>query len=144
MPYFSNFFTTYLRNSALIFRAFGGKAQIVGKCRENFLTFSKDFLRNLRKMHSFSIFFKRLNKPCVNFSRVWTKKHKLLWNWEKILKIFDENWTEKLHFLLFLENFLLKIWGSEITQFFYNNSFGFGGGWIPPPLNPPWIMNIIS
>ena len=44
----------------------------------------------------------------------------------------DENSIEKLHFLLFLENLLVKIEPSEITPFFYNNSFGFGGR-IPPP-----------
>ena len=41
-------------------------------------------------------------------------KHKWLGNFEKIQ-------LEKLNFLLFLENLLLKIEPSEITSFFNNN-----------------------
>ena len=37
---------------------------------------------------------------------------------------------------LFFQNFLLKIEPSEITPFFYNNFFGFGGGGFPPWLRP--------
>ena len=63
-------------------------------------------------------------------------KHKLLGNFEKILKFFNENSLEKLNFLflffIFFENLLLKIELSEITPFFYNNFFGFGGGGISP------------
>ena len=69
---------------------------------------------------------------------------KLLGNFEKILKFFDENSIEKLNFLFFFiliffsfENLLLKIELSEITPFFYNNFFGFGGGDFPP--FPPWL-----
>ena len=43
----------------------------------------------------------------------------------------------KIEFLFFLlENLLLKIEPSEITPFFYNNFFGFGGGGVPPS---PWL-----
>ena len=78
-------------------------------------------------MHYISIFFKIFNKPCANFSRVWTKNANC---WE-ILKTVDENSIEKLNifiFLFLLENLLLKIEPSEITPFFYYNFFGFGGG----------------
>ena len=53
------------------------------------------------------------------------EKLKLLGNFEN----FDENSIEKLTFYLIfiLENFLLKIEPSEITPFFYNNFFRFGG-----------------
>ena len=69
------------------------------------------------------------------------EKRKLLGNFEKILKIFDENSIEKLNFyfilflffILFFENLLLKIEPSEITPVFYNNFFGFGGGISPFP-----------
>ena len=54
------------------------------------------------------------------------EKHKLLGNFEKILKFFDKNSLEKLNFYLFLEKLLLKIEPSEITSFFYNNVFHFG------------------
>ena len=65
------------------------------------------------------------------------EKPKLLGNFEKILKFFDENSIEKLNFLfllfIFFENLLLKIELSEITPFFYNTFFGFGGGEFPLP-----------
>ena len=68
------------------------------------------------------------------------EKPKLLRNFEKILKFFDENSIEKLNFLFFFififyffENLLLKIELSEISPFFYNNFFGFGGGSPFPP-----------
>ena len=90
-------------------------------------------------MRYLNIFFKKFNKPCINFSRVWTK-YKLLEIFEKFLKFFDENSIEKLSFFLFfiiyfLENLLLKIEPSEITPFFYNN-FSVSGGGFPP--FPPW------
>ena len=60
------------------------------------------------------------------------EKHKLLGNFEKILKFFDKNSLEKLNFLFFIfylfENLLLKIELSEITPFFYKNPFGFREG----------------
>ena len=74
--------------------------------------FAKRYLKKIAKMHYFSIFFKKSNKPCVNFSRFWTK-NKLLGNFEKILKIFDENSIEKLKFYLF--------WGKVVAK---NIAFG--------------------
>ena len=82
-------------------------------------------------MHYFSIFFKRFNKPCVNFFTRLDEIRKLLGNFEKIkfwMKILKKNWI----FILFFEYLLLKIEHSEITPFFYNNFFGFGGGDFPP------------
>ena len=58
-------------------------------------------------------------------------KYKLLGNFEKILK-----YLEKLNFFLFLEKLLLKIEPSEITSFFYNNFFQFGGGGNVPCVPP--------
>ena len=72
-------------------------------------------------------------------------KHKLLGNFEKILKFFDENSLEKLNFLFlfFFENLLLKIELSEITPFFYNNFFGFvGGGDFPPFPHPGYALGV--
>ena len=72
------------------------------------------------------------------------EKHKLLGNFEKILKFFDENSLEKLNFLIFsiyfFENLLLKIEPSEITPVFYNNFFGFGGGGNFPPSPPGYAL----
>ena len=70
-----------------------------------------------------SYFFARLDE-----------KRKLLGNFEKILKISDENSIEKfnVYFNFILENLWVKIEPSERTQFFYNNIFRFGGGGFPP------------
>ena len=75
------------------------------------------------------------------------EKSKLLGNFEKILKFFDENSLEKLnflffnfYFLFFSENLLLKIELSEITPFFYNNFFGFWGGGNFPPFPPGYAL----
>ena len=65
----------------------------------------KKFLRKLLKMHYFSIFFKKFSKPCVNFSHVWTK-NTWLGNFEKIVKIFDENSMENLNFFTIFGNFV--------------------------------------
>ena len=101
-------------------------------------SFEKIFIRILLKCIIFAYFSKKFSKPCVNFSRVWTKNANC---WE-ILKIFDETSIEKLNFyfifIFMLENLLLKIEPSEITPFFYHNFFRFGGGDFPssPCLRP--------
>ena len=54
-------------------------------------------------MHYFSIFFKKINKQCINFSRVWTKNTNC---WE-ILKIFDKNFILWIFWIYFkLLNFV--------------------------------------
>ena len=60
-------------------------------------------------------FFARLDEKC-----------KLLGNFEKTLKIFDENSIEKLNFY-FIFIIIFKMEPCEITPFFYNNFFCFGG-----------------
>ena len=61
--------------------------------------FSKIFKHFLiAKLNYFSIFFKKLNKPRVQFFTRLDLKHKLLGNFEKILTIFDKNSIEKLNF----------------------------------------------
>ena len=79
-----------------------------GRVSENLRKLSKNFLRKLLKMHYLRKYFKKINKPYVNFSGVWAK-NKLFGNVEKILKISDENSIEKLHFYVFLENILRTI-----------------------------------
>ena len=77
----------------------------------------------------FPLFCKIISKPCVKFSRVWTKITMDLGKFEKILKIFDENSMEKLNFFIyFWENMWIKIETSEITSFFYKNFCRFGCG----------------
>ena len=78
------------------------------------------------KMHYFSLFYTKLYKPRVTFSRVWTKNTNCWEIFEKFLKFFDENSIEKLTFTLFLENMLIG--HLETTSFFYNfPHFGRGG-----------------
>ena len=74
------------------------------------------------------------------------EKPKLLGNVEKILNFFVENSIEKLILLLFIffENLLLKIDLSEITPFFYNTFFGFGGGVEISPLSPPLATLLLT
>ena len=73
------------------------------------------------------------------------EKHKLLGNFEKILKFFDENSLVNLNFLflfsIFFENVLLKIELSEIAPSSYINIFGFGGRaeFSPSPWLGPWF-----
>ena len=64
-----------------------------GRTPENLRTFSKNFLRKLKKS-----IFKKMEKPCVNFARGWTRNTNCWGKIEKTLKIFDENSIEKLKF----------------------------------------------
>ena len=120
------------------------------KISGNYEKIFKRFLQKFVKMLYFSIFFKRCNKPMRSFFAVWTKNTNC-WDilrkfWKFLMKIQLKNWI----LLWFLENLLLKIEPSEITQFYYNNFFGFGGGDssppLPPlpPLNPPMYYNVFD
>ena len=51
-------------------------------------------------MHYFSIFFKKFKNHALIF-RGLDENHKLLGNFEKILKFFDENSIEKLQFFYY-------------------------------------------
>ena len=69
--------------------------------------------------------------------------HNCLGNFEKFLKIFDENSMEKLNFFsIFWDNSLLKIETSEITSFFYNIFSGSGG--FKPTLTPPCVRHCLK
>ena len=140
------YFAKHLTNHALIFCAFGRKTQFIGNFEKIFENFSNDFLRKLLKIRYFSIFFKRFNKPCVNFLRVWPKTQSVGKFWEN----FENFWWKfyrKIEFFIFifLENLLLKIEPSEITPFFFNNFFGFGGGGeFPPPFPLATPLNLMK
>ena len=56
----------------------------------------------------FRLFFKGISKPCVKFSRVWTKNTIAWGDFEKILKNLNENVMEKLNFYLFFGKFVAK------------------------------------
>ena len=68
----------------------GGPGGGAPRTPENFRKFEKKFSEENCKNALFSIFFKRFNKPCVNFSRVWTKNTIGWGNFEKILKFFEK------------------------------------------------------
>ena len=96
-------------------------------------------------MHYFSIFFKRFNKPCVNFLRVWTKNANCL----EILRIFDENSIEKMNFyFIFIFYFIFRKFVTKNRAFGNNTSFleqffRFRGGVSPFPL-PGYALVAVS
>ena len=63
----------------------------------------------------------------------------------RFLKVLDENSIDKVNLFLFLGMVAAEIETSEITSFFYNNSFRFAGGGVNPPLNfPPPMRTPLS
>ena len=66
-----------------------------------FLKIFKIFVKKIAKRYYIILIFKHL-KPCVNFSRVWTKNANNYVKIEKILKIFVEDSKEKLNFQIIL------------------------------------------
>ena len=66
------------RGSGLV-RGPGGGAP---RTPENFRKFAKNSRRKLQKLLYFRLFCKRFSKPCVKFSRVWTKNNCLGKFWE--------------------------------------------------------------
>ena len=72
------------------------------------------------------------------------EKHKLLGNFEKVLKFFDENSLEKLnflfiyfYFLFFFRKFVTKNRAFRNNTIFLQQFFRFRGGGFPP--FPPWL-----
>ena len=112
------------------------KSILIQNFHQNISKFSQNFPKICvfrPKAQTSNAFF---YKSSVNFSRVWTKNTNC-WEIEKILKFFDKYSLEKLNFYLFLEKLLLKIEPSEMTSFFYNKFFNFGGGGNVPCVPPP-------
>ena len=82
-------------------------------------------------MHYFSIFFKKFNKPCVNFSRVWAKNTNF-GNFEKFSKIFDKNSIGKFsEFLTIFGKVVAKNRAFGNTIIFLLQFFPFRGGDVP-------------
>ena len=119
-------------------------------CWEILRKFSKIVKEFLKKIAQFLAYFsKNLTNHALIFCAFGRKTH-MLGNSEKILKVFDETSIEKLNIYFIcicsLENLLLKIEPSEITPFFCNNFFGFGGGRIfpLPPATPLTSWQILK
>ena len=81
---------------------------------EIFRNFRKIFLRKLRKIHYFSVFFKRFNELCGNFSPVWTKMQ-IVGNFSKIFQKISKNFLGKLlkthYFSMFSKNLINHAFG---------------------------------
>ena len=61
-------------------------------------------------MHDFSVFFKRVNELCGNFSRVWTKIQ-ILENFEKIFQKFSKGFLGtllKMHYFSMFSKTLIN------------------------------------
>ena len=93
-------------------------------------------------MHYLSIFFKRFNKACVNFSRVRTKNAKC-WEilrklWKFLMKILYKN---GFFYFYFVGKFVTKNRAFGNSTIFLQQFFWFrGGGEFPPfPLATPFI-----
>ena len=110
-------------------RGFGGGPPLT---QENFRKFAKNSWRKLQKMLYFRLFCKNILKPCVKFWRVWTKNTIVWGNFEKILKILDENSMEKLNFYLVFGNFVAKNRNFGNNIIFLQQSFPVRGVWTPP------------
>ena len=84
----------------------------VWEAPENIRKFSKYFLRKLLKCIILPYFSKGFNKPCVNFSRLWTKNTN---RWETLRKLWNFWWkfNRKFEFL--------AIFGMFVTE---NRAFG--------------------
>ena len=121
------------RGSGLV----GGPGGGAPRTPENVRKFARNSWRKLQKMLYLRIFCKEISKPCVKFSRVWTKNTIVLGNSEKISKIFDENSMQKLHFYLFLGKFVAKNRNFGNNIIFLQQFFPVRGvaGWTP--LTPP-------
>ena len=91
--YYCSIFFKDLTNHGVILCEFLRNTPVVGN-------FEKILLRKLRKMHDFSIFFKRFNEVCDNFSRVWTK-NAICWKFVKIYEISQNISLGKLRKSLF-------------------------------------------
>ena len=89
-------------------RVGGTGAEPLPRTPENFRKISKNFEWKLLKMHYFSIFFEKVNKPCVNFSCVWTKNTDF-WEILKIIRNFLKNFRRKLQKIHYFSIFFKKI-----------------------------------
>ena len=127
-----------VRGSGLV----GGPGGGAPRTPENFRKLKKKNSRRKLKKRCIFAYYAKNSKPCVKFSRVWTKNTIVWGKLEKILKISDENSMEKLNFYLFLGNFVAKnrTFGNNII--FLQQFFPVRGGWTPPPCVRHWKWQI--
>ena len=78
-------------------------------------------------MQYFRLFCKEISKPCLKFSRVWTRNTISWGKFEKNLKFLDENSIEKLNFYQFLGKFVTKNRAFGKNHHFSQKLFPLGG-----------------
>ena len=108
--------------------------EILGKIS----TIFNKILKKIAKMHDLSIFFKKFNKPWVDFSLVWTKNANC---WE-ILQVFDENPIEKFHFYFRIFVTKNRAFGNNTIFLQQFLQFFLGGGISPFPLATPMLSSM--
>ena len=102
-----------------------------GKLLRKLWKFEK-FRKKIAKNSLFYPIFNKILETLRNISRVWTKNTNCWKNFQKFLKIFDKNSIENMKFSLLLEKLMRKLEPSEITSFFSNKFFHFGGSLCSP------------
>ena len=94
---FQHIFQNFLTIHASFFRSFGRKTQIFGKNFDKFWKIFKKFLKEIVKDALFQLFFQDILIKVLIF-RAFGPQIQMFGNFEKILKIFDENSKEKIDF----------------------------------------------
>ena len=105
------------------------------RLRRIFENLQKNSRRKLQKRLYFRLFCKNISKPCVEFSRVWTKNNCLGEFWEN----FENFWWKfngKIEFYLFLGRFVDKNRNFGNNIIFLQQFFPVRGGVEPLPLTP--------
>ena len=95
-----------------------GEAEPPPGRRRIFENLEKDFLKKIKKLHYFGLFFKKFQNPALNFREFGRKTQLVL---EKLWENFENFWwkfNEKLNFYLFFGKVLAKIEPSVLSSFF--------------------------
>ena len=97
-------FSNNLTMHGVNFWGFGLNTQFAENVWDNFRKFSKVFLRKMLKMPYFSIFFKKFNKPSIQFLRIWTKNAMC----RKFVRKFSKIFRRKLRKMHYFRRFFTK------------------------------------
>ena len=122
-------------------------SKVFEKFSKAFEIFFKKVSRKLQKCIILAYFSNKLTNYALLFS-AFGRKTQIVGKFSENFEIFWWKFYRKIKFFIFIfyfyfENLLLKIEFSEITPFFYNNFFGFGGGGEFPPF-PPWLRPCLA
>ena len=107
----------------------GQGAELRGRKRI-FENLQKNFLRELRKC-IFSIFFRKFNKPCINF-RAFGRKAQIVGKFWENFNNFWWKFNRKIEFLIIFWKFLTKIIAFGNNTIFPRQFFQFRGAWLRP------------